>query len=342
VQYTKSAVITFLLLLSTEVCFSQTNVKAKPSPQKTNPTKPAASSISFPAIVAKVNNETISGKALGELVGRELQSIGNPEWKNLKPEYRKELVISNISSLVNSMLLFQKAKASGITVSDAEIQAEMNKVAGRFKSEAEMNAALASEKLDRATFRKNMFENMTISRYLKNTLNPNVTVTPAEVSKFYSANPKMFHHPDIVRTSHILFRPQGKKPEQDAVARKKAESILARVKKGEDFGKLAKENSMDGSAARGGDLGYNSQEGLVPEYSKAAFSLPVGGTTIVKSQYGYHIIKVTGKKKEGQSPLAEIKDELTQYLMGQKREKNLEELINQLRAKAKIEILVSE
>lgn len=119
-----------------------------------------------------------------------------------------------------------------------------------------------------------------------------------------------------VRARHILIstspqeseaaqvNPQDKKPDDKKPkamskeeARKKAESILARVRQGEDFAKLAGEFSDDGSKEVGGDLDYFSRGAMVPEFDKAAFSLKPGQVSdIIETQFGYHIIKVEDRR----------------------------------------------
>jgi len=176
-------------------------------------------------------------------------------------------------------------------------------------------------------------------------VNENVTkkipaITSEEIQKYYSGHSDEFKHPDLVKTSHILIQPAGDTSEQEALAKKRAEALLARVNKGEDFAKLAKENSMDASATQGGDIGFAPKEALAPEYAGAAFSLPVGGVQLVKTTYGYHIIKVTEKKKEGIFGLDEIKSKLTDFLKGQKSDAELKKMIEQLREQAKVEFLI--
>jgi len=314
---------------------------AKPEQKSTDEEviPPAAPNAIFPAIVARVNGKAILGRDLEELVRRELSSIGNPEWKNLREDYRGQLTLNLLTSLINSKLIYQKAIASGIKATDAEVQAEFQKIAKTFKSDAEMNIALAEQNTDRATLEKSLHETLTLSKYVSETIDKKITVTPDELAKYYASNPDEFKHPDIVRTSHILI-PIGDTSEQDAKAKERAEALLARIRKGEDFAKLAKENSVDASASQGGDIGFSSKDALTPEYSEAAFSLPVGGTAIVKSQYGYHVIKVTEKKKEGVSSLEEVKAQLTEFLKNQKSQAELTRLVQQLRNQAKIEYLI--
>jgi parvulin-like peptidyl-prolyl isomerase len=349
-------VVPVFMLLFAGLCFPQsgTNTPAaqpkaggsapeptgKPQAEVNEVIPPAAPNAIFPAVVATVNGKAMLGRDLEELVRRELSSIGNPEWKNLREDYRGQLTLNGLNAMINSQLLFQKAVASGMKANDADVQAEFQKVAKTFKSDAEMNAALASQNTDRAAFEKRLYENLTITKFVEETINKKVTVTQEELAKYYSSNLERFNHPDIVKTSHILIQPAGDTTEQDAKAKERAEALLVRIKKNEDFAKLAKENSVDSSASQGGDIGFASKETLDPDYAEAAFSLPVGGVKLVRTRYGYHIIKVTDKKKEGVSTLEEAKASLTEFLKNDKIQTELTKLINQLRDQGKIEILI--
>lgn len=347
------------LLLSIGLCFPQTQSKAPQAPKAAPAASasgqnagaqaksaeeevipPAAPNAIFPAVVARVNGKAILGRDLEEAVRRDLTSIGNPEWKNLREDYRGQLTLTHVTALINSKLLYQKAVASGMSVTDAEVEAEMQNVAKSYKNDAEFNAALASQNIDRSVLKKNLYETLVMSKYVDEAINNKIVVTQEELSKFYTTNPAQFNHPDIVRTSHILISPAGNTPEQDTIAKERAESLLARLKKGEDFARLARENSVDASASQGGDLGYGSKESMDPEYSEAAFSLPVGGIKLVKTQFGYHILKVTEKKKEGLATLEEVKAELTDFLKNQKAQSELNKLVNELRNVAKIDLLI--
>jgi len=346
------------LLLSTGLCFPQTQPNAPkaapaasaPAPaQDANPqTKPAedevippaAANALFPAVVARVNGKAILGRDLEGRIRRELSSIGNPEWNNLREDYRGQLVLSEITALINTRLLYQKALASGTKVTEAEVQAELDKIAKSYKSDAEMNAALASQNTDRATLQKNVSESLTMAKFVEEAINKKIIVTPEELSKFYTSNPTQFNHPDIVRISHILIQPAGDTAQQDAVAQERAKALVARLNKGEDFAKLARENSVDPSASQGGDVGFMSKNNIAPEYAEAAFSLPVGSVKMIKSDFGYHILKITDKKKEGLATLDEVKPDLTDFLKNQKAQEELAKLVNQLRDSTKIEILI--
>lgn len=295
----------------------------------------------FPAVVARVNGKPVLGRDLEQLVRGELASIGNPEWKNLREDYRGQLVMDGLTSLISSKLLYEKSLASGIKATELEVQAEMQKIGKSFQSDAEMNLALANQNMDRAALEKKLRQTLAVSKYVEENVTKKVVVTPEEAGKYYAAHPTEFQHPDIVRSSHILIRPAGDTPEQDALAKQRAEALLARANKGEDFAKLAKENSVDSSASQGGDIGFNTKANLAPEYGEAIFSMPVGSIKLIKTSLGYHIVKVTEKKGEGLSTLDEVKEQLTAFLKDRKAQEELTKLVNQLRDQAKVEILIS-
>ena len=87
---------------------------------------------------------------------RQLSQIGSPEWKNLREEYRGQLVLESLETLVSSKLLYQKAVESGVKATDAEVQAEIQNLAKNFKSDAEMNIALANQQTDRASLENDL------------------------------------------------------------------------------------------------------------------------------------------------------------------------------------------
>ncbi len=348
------------LLLSVSIALAQTKPATRKEPPKTPAAAPAQSSSApakepqeevippaapdalFPAVVARVNGKPILGRDLEQRVQAELSSIGSPAWKNLREDYRQELTNQSLASLIANELLYQKASESGTKATDAEVQAEFTRVSKTFASDAEMNMQLASRGLDRAGLNRELARSLTVSKFVDETIAKKIDISPADAQQYYSTHTEEFRHPEMVRASHILIMvPDGATAEQDRMARQRAESILQRVKKGEDFARLAKEYSMDNSASQGGDVGYAPKGQLAPEYEQAAFSLPVGGVSdVVRTQFGYHIIKVTERKKEGVSTFEEVRSQLIDFLKGQKVQEELNKYVNELRGKSKIEVFI--
>jgi peptidyl-prolyl cis-trans isomerase C len=302
----------------------------------------AAPDAIFPAVVARVNGNPIPGRSLEERVQAQLSSIGNPAWKNLREDYRLELTNNALGAAVAEELIYEKATASGVKVSVAEVQTEYQKVANSFTNEAAMNAALADSGLNSTILMSGLERNLVVSKYINDTIKSKVTVTPEEAEEYYKSHTDAFRHPEMVRTSHILITvAQGASADEEQVARQRAQAILDRARKGEDFAKLAKESSMDSSASQGGDIGYFAQGQLDPAYEAVAFSLEVGALSdLVRSRAGYHIVKVTDIKKEGLATFDESRAMLMDWLKSEKANQQLQVLVDQLRKEAKIEILI--
>lgn len=149
-----------------------------------------------------------------------------------------------------------------------------------------------------------------------------VTVPDGEVQRYYSQNLQQYSTPEQVRASHILFTTTGK---NEADVSKQAQAVLARAKAGEDFAALAKQYSDDpGSKVKGGDLDYFGRGRMVPEFEKAAFeSAPGLVPDLVKSQFGFHIIKVVDKKASSASPLDTVRPQIQDTLAWQRVDQDI-------------------
>ena len=137
----------------------------------------------------------------------------------------------------------------------------------------------------------------------------NVQVSEDELKAKYMQNIQDYQVPNRFHAEHILFMTVGKTDAEVDEIKKKAEDVLKQVKKGAKFDELAKKYSEDpGSKDKGGDLGWLIQGQTVPEFEKAAFSLQPGQVSdLVKTQYGFHIIKVLEKETPHTKPLEEVK-----------------------------------
>jgi len=162
------------------------------------------------------------------------------------------------------------------------------------------------------------------------------TVTDEEIEDYYHRHESQFLSPHQVKASHILFTvSEDASAEQDAAIKEKALDVLERIKKGEDFHALAKTYSACPSAQRGGDLGYFGKGKMDPAFEKVAFSLGVGEVSqVVRSSFGYHLIKVEDVKPEHVRPLGEVKDQIVRVLKAEKGKElarlKIEELVRRI------------
>jgi peptidyl-prolyl cis-trans isomerase C len=138
-----------------------------------------------------------------------------------------------------------------------------------------------------------------------------------------------------VHARHILIRAAPGDEKASKEAEDKIKAIIARLKKGEDFAKVASEVTEDPSGkANGGDLGYFGKEQMVPEFADVAFKLDKGQISEpVKTQFGWHVIKVEDKRTKAPPKFEEVKPQIEQYV----QRKAQAELVTKLRAEAKIE-----
>ena len=152
-----------------------------------------------------------------------------------------------------------------------------------------------------------------------------------EAEDYFNKNNEKFKRPEMVRASHILLKTEDE-----------AKNILKKLNSGADFGKLAAEYSIDPSAkTNNGDLNFFPKGSMVPEFEKAAFSTPVGKTSnIVKTQFGYHIIKVTDKQAPQDIKFDQVKEIIKKEMVAGKQNILLEKLISELKMKAKVDVKV--
>ena len=149
-------------------------------------------------------------------------------------------------------------------------------------------------------------------RYDPAPLAANETPSADEIQSFYDRNLKQFSHPEQVRARHILIALSANaSPTEQAAAKAKAEDILAKVKAGADFAKLAGQYSDDsGTRTRGGELGTFVRGEMVKPFEDAAFQLKPGQFTLVQTQFGYHIIQVEEVKPASEDTLEQAKPKI--------------------------------
>src|SRR5262249_19918731 len=160
-------------------------------------------------------------------------------------------------------------------------------------------------------------------------LRAKVVVPAADIERAYNNSIEQYSSPEQVRASHILLKTEGK---DDAAVKAKAEQLLKQVKAGADFADLAKKNSEDeASAKNGGDLDYFGRGRMVAEFDQAAFSMQPGQISdLVKTQYGYHIIKVIDKKAATTRPLADVRQQIQDQLSYERAQAQAQDLAQSL------------
>lgn len=301
-------------------------------------------------VVATVNGQDITVE--------EFEQVYNIQKKSIEMLYGEEALTQEISEgvtfadqlkedvlqqLIDVNIMYNEAEKENLLPTDKEVEEKYKEIKTQIDSDEEYKKSLEEAGIDDAYIKKEQKQILALENYQENFLKEN-EVTDEEAKKYYDEHQDEFYL-DEVRASHILIstRNENNEPlstEEKEKAKQKAEEILAKVKAGEDFATLAKENSDDtGSAANGGDLDFFGKGVMVEEFETAAFGLDVGEISeLVETDYGYHIIKVTDKK-QGQEPFEDVKEEIKTNLEQEEFTSNLEKLTSEAKIEKNEEVL---
>ena len=271
-----------------------------------------------------------------------------------------------VNELIVRELLNQEVEKRGIEVTNEDVDNAIKEIVDRVGSKEQLNQILKQNGVPTSQFKKDLKEEVKMKKLAKELTNSKIS--DADAKKYYNENIKQFKYPDKVRASHILIsvNPQEieeiitsdkanaglskeeiKKKVDTEIANKKAkaEKLLSEVKKDQTmFAKIAKENSDDTTTAvNGGDLGFFAAQEMVPEFSKAAFSMkPNTVSGLVQTQFGYHIIMVTDRMEAGQQPFEKVKNDIKAFLETQKQLEAIDNLVESLKKNATIEYINKE
>ncbi len=260
-----------------------------------------------------------NGRFIGEERYRQMLAVQNPP---LRPDEFEEQVRRGVT-----VEKLQAALTNWITVTDNEVDQEFRRrnekvklavvsfPADKFRpgleaTDAELNAYYEAHKNELKVPEKRKvryaFIDMQAAR-------ERIQISAEDIQRSYEDNQQQYSSPEQVRASHILLKTEGK---DEAAVKKQAEELLAKARAGADFAKLATEFSEDDvSKAKGGDLDYFNKGQMVPEFDKAAFAMTPGQISdLVKTQYGFHIIKALDKKAATTKPLAEVRAQIEDQL----------------------------
>jgi peptidyl-prolyl cis-trans isomerase D len=264
---------------------------------------------------------------------------------------RFQMTVPLFEELLRQGLLqekFQKLVTDGISVGPTELQDEFHYKNEKVKLDyamikpEDLEGKISPDEAEiRAAYEKNKAKYQVperrAARYALvdvNQIRQSVQVSDEMLMLDYKAKIQQYQVPNRVHAEHILFMTVGKTDAEVEEIKKKAEDVLKQVKKGGKFEDLAKKYSEDpGSKDKGGDLSWITQGQTVPEFEKAAFSLPAGQVSdLVKTQYGFHIIKVLEKESARTKPFEEVKDSLRAPLLLNQAEKLANDTADKLSA----------
>ncbi|MGG0889246.1 peptidylprolyl isomerase [Cytobacillus horneckiae] len=221
-----------------------------------------------------------------------------------------------LDTLISDEIIRQEMKKENIKVSDKEIAEEMEAYMDTFGGEDTFNEVLKNSGVDVSIIEKN------IMTYLasKKILEPKIEITDEEIQTYFDENKDSFDKEEEVEASHILVDDE-----------KTAKEVVKKIEQDEDFAELAKEYSTDTATKdNGGELVFFAKGDMVKEFEEKAFGMENGDISEpVKTEYGYHIIKVTDKQEPKKAELEEVKDEIKDILLESKLESEYSVWLNE-------------
>lgn len=248
-----------------------------------------------------------------------------------------------LTSMIEEKIIARYATENNVVVKEGEIDQAIDRVleSNKIKFD-ELEKALTAQGMTIEKYRERLREQMLIQKITGMEIT-GVNVSEEDARAYYRRNKKKFLEPpeEKIKVSHIvLLASEESDPAHFQQAERKIKELLKKIRSGADFAEVAKRESQDGAALNGGDLGWFKKGMMVKAFEDAAFSLKKGEVEgPVRTQYGFHIIKVTDRITPKAAPYDEVEEEVMAMLRRELFERKRDKWMERLRSQAYIEIL---
>ena len=293
-------------------------------------------------IVARVNGDII---LMSDLKGRSMQFLAEMKRRNqlVDEDNIHKIEKEILNEMIEERLMLQFANNNNIKISDEDIKIAIEDVKKQNNFTDEMlEKALKNDKVTINDYRERLKEQMITSKVINYEVKSNIHIEENEIKKYYEEHRDEFKTPEEVRVRHMVFMysEEERDSSKEEVIRKKAADILNKIREGEDFAKLASIYSEDLSAKSGGDLGYFSRGKMIKDFEDAAFILKKGEVSdVIRTPYGFHIIKCDDKKEAGFRPAEEVSGEIEKSIFLEKMKSLKNIWMKKMKEKAFIDVL---
>ena len=289
-------------------------------------------------MVAKVNDAGIYQidieEALQQLVPSAIFHGG------MTHERRAKYWSSAMDMAIERELLYQEAVRVGLKADDDQVDEIKQKAIQRFGSRSAFQDALKAASLTEKGYEHKLEKKLLADELIKTEVEDKSVPSDDELLAHFNEHKGSYNKPLTRRISHILVRvdPSSTKEEAD-VKLQKAEEALKALNSGADFPDAAMTYSEEPYAVKGGDLGELHKGRLVEEVDKVAWELKVGQTSgIIRSMYGFHIIRVESESEPSEAQFDDVKDKARAFIQGKRKVELKDSLMSRLKSGAKIEI----
>jgi parvulin-like peptidyl-prolyl isomerase len=278
-----------------------------------------------------VNGEKIDESAIKQEFER-LRPHYEQVFKDQKPEQQKSQLLDwSKENVIEMVLIRQEAKKHGDPIPQADVEAALSKIKEQYTDEKQFYKDFDA---DDDKIKEAIEMQMRVERKLQDIYKDIPEPTKEAVSQYYDQNKEQFKSPEQIRVAHIVKHINWQADE--ATAQNIIRKALDELKKGAVFETLAQKYSD--CPENGGDLGYITKGQMVEEFEDVVFNLGAGqASDIFRSRFGYHIAKVYDRKPPVVPELKEVKERIINALKEQARSKAIDDFIDKLKSKAKIE-----
>lgn len=293
-------------------------------------------------IVVKINGEIVTRSEIEREMGEfqaemARQSVTGEKLQQAVAEHQKEV----LRDLIDQSLLVQRGKELNISV-ETQLIKYMDDLRRQYNiASAEEFEKWIGEKAGAPyeDFKERIRNQILTQRVVGQEVGSKINVPKDEIQKYYEEHKTEFVRPEQVHLREIFLSTEGKDPKEIPAIEKKANDLLARLKKGERFPEVATKNSESESAKQGGDIGFFKRGVLDKEIEEMVFNLRRGqNTDVLKRKNGFLILRLEERHQEGQAALQDVEQEITEKLYMPRMQPAMREYLTRLRQNAFIEI----
>ncbi len=291
-------------------------------------------------VVAVVNKEIITLSELEKWINPFKEEIVAGD-RLQKQEREQALRREVLEKLIEEKLIDQEVKRSGVKVSNKEIEATLDQIKRRNNATQEQfEKALSAEGLTLESYKKQIEKSLQRRKLINSEVKVETKAGEKEFREFYQKNIDRYRINETFRPAHILFIiPKEATQAEVREIRKKCETVLKKIRDGDDFGEMALLYSQDASNKSRGELGYFRRGELLPAFEREALRLQVGQVSgVVRTEFGFHIIKLLDRKGVDPLPFEEVKAKVQADYQEVELDKAFKEFLSTLRGKSIIEI----
>ena len=292
-------------------------------------------------VAAVVNNDVITLSEVEKRAAPELARVDQDATGAERAQKRAAALRKTLDTMIDEKLVDNELKELKVSISDKEVDAAVDEVKKSYNlTDEQLQQAVAREGYSISEYREQMRKQIGRYKLISEKVRKNVKVSDADVQSEYDRMTRAEGEDYEVHVRHILIAvPRNASQAQVEQARRKAAAVAVEAREPEvNFAELAKKRSEGSSSSDGGDLGFFKRGTMVPEFERVAFNLKTGEVSDpVRTQFGWHVLKLEEIRKLGMKPLAEVRPEIEERLRRQQADRLTSQYMETLRNAAVVE-----